>query len=67
MKVAAPQIAPGKPDLPQGMVLSLLPGLPDKVGILLFPLLFPFWQCWSQVAQLSNNCLCTAAHTACGK
>lgn len=26
-----------------------------------------FWQRRSQVAQLSNNCLCTAAHTARGK
>lgn len=32
MRVAAPQISSGKPDLSQGIVLSLLPGLPDKEG-----------------------------------
>lgn len=60
---------PWKSGFFQGIVLSLLAVLPYKVrgSFFFFPFLFLFWQRWSQVAQLSNNCLCTAAHTACGK
>lgn len=36
-------------------------------GVSFFSHFLLFWQRWSQVAQLSNNCLCTAAHTAHGK
>lgn len=59
---------PWKTGFSPGVVLSLFPGAaPQGWGDPFFPLPFLFWQRWSQVAQLSNKCLCTAAHTACGK